>query len=118
MTTMTSHRSAALRMLTPGAVLLGVLAFTAPAVATEFPATVPAMAAVTAPAEPSDPPVFSEERHAWATRMSAARRELLALRAAVRDVPSIRDSVRDRMRLLEWASAGHVPVEGLGPAPE
>lgn len=117
MTTMTSHRSA-LRMLTPLAVLLGVLGFTAPAVATESPATVPAMPAVIAPTEPSDPPVFSEERHAWARHMSAARRELLVLRAAVRDVPSIRDSVRDRMQLLEWVSAGHVPVEGLGPAPE
>jgi hypothetical protein len=24
--------------------------------------------------------------------------------------------VRDRIRLLEWVSAGHVPVEALGPA--
>ena len=113
--TATSRRAPLPRILAVSAVLAGVLALTAPAVGTESPATVPALQAVTARTRPSDTRVLSEERHAWARRMSAARRELIALRAAVRDVPSIWDSVRDRMQLLEWVSTGDVPVEGLEP---
>lgn len=52
-----------------------------------------------------------------AAALGAARRELVGLQAAVRDVPTIGAVVRDRMTLLRLVGSGQVPVAALQPAP-
>ncbi len=48
-----------------------------------------------------------------ATKLAAARYELTALRGAVRQVPALRASMHDHVRLLAAVSAGQVPIEAL-----
>lgn len=52
-----------------------------------------------------------------AAAFAAARHELVALRAAVRDVPAIDAAMRDRMTVLGLVGSGRVPVAALQPAP-
>lgn len=52
-----------------------------------------------------------------AAALGAARRELVGLQAAVRDVPVLDAAVRERMTLLGLVGSGQVPVAALQPAP-